>query len=130
MGWSEVTDRRDKSSPTFRSPQSTLGSGSSIYLSVNLDSGLVSVYTEDCLTCRNILYSQTVCQFEELEKLFQTSLTHLISSEQQDLFVPNSKSLNKPILNKESPKIDPLKDGSIDLEAFGNIFRRWDEEEK
>merc|ERR1719228_2279465 len=110
-GWSEVTDRRDRSSPTFRSPQSTSGSGSSIYLSVNLDSGLVSVYTEDCLTCRNVLFSQTVSQLEELEKLFQkTSLAHSITSEPQELFVPNSNCLNKPIANKEDLKIDPLKD--------------------
>ena len=63
-GWSEVTDSRDTSSPLFRSPSSE-----TLYLSINLLSGLVTLYTEEESALRNVICSRTISQFEELEKI-------------------------------------------------------------
>ena len=128
-GWSELSDSRDRLSPLFRSPEPH-----SLLLSVNVDSGLVTVYTEDNHSFRNVVFCQTLFQFEEVEKLFQLdhSFSHLISSKAEPKYVSSQESLDRKITKSEELNISPVTEcnGSIDVEAFGKILRRWDEEEK
>ena len=126
-GWSEVTDCRDTSSPLFRSPSSE-----TLYLSVNLLSGLVTLYTEEESALRNVICSRTISQFEELEKLFQldTSVSRLMSAKLDPKEVSAPNLSNENLSESRENIINPVKDGTIDVEAFGSIFRRWDQEEK
>lgn len=126
-GWSEVTDSRDTSSPLFRSPSSE-----TLYLSINLLSGLVTLYTEEESSLRNVIFSRTVSQFEELEKLFQLdpSISRLISAKLDPKEVSGPNFSNENPSESREVNINPVKDGTIDVEAFGSILRRWDQEEK
>ena len=93
-GWLELSDSRDRLSPLFRSPDPH-----SLLLSVNVDSGLVTVYTEDDHSFRNVVFCQTLFQFEEVEKLFQLdhSFSHLISSKAEPKYVSSQESLDRKI---------------------------------
>ena len=133
-GWSELTDTRDLTSPLFKSPPTSSLPGS-LFLSVNIGAGQVTVYSEDGASCRNIHFSQNVSQFEQLEKLFQldTSLIKNNNTFKSEQSKEVSKSISQS--NDESGelkelKIDPLVEGNINVEAVGKILQRWDEEEK
>ena len=131
-GWFELTDTRDMTSPLFQSPPTSSSLPGGLFLSVNIETGQVTVYSEDGASFRNIHFSETVSQFEQLEKLFQldTSLTKHIdtskSAEPKEVSTSCSQSGGK----SEELHIDPLVEGNINIEAVGKILQRWDEEEK
>ena len=127
-GWSELTDTRDMTSPLFQSPPTSSLPGG-LFLSVNIEAGLATVYSEDAASYRNILFSETVTQFEQLEKLFQLD-TSLINTSKPDEPKEVSKSLFQCNDISEDLVIDPVMDGNINIEAVGKILQRWDEEEK
>ena len=131
--WSEMTDSRDTSSLLFRSPPSASPLSGSLCLSVQLGSGLVTLFTEE-EALRSVICSQTISQFEQLEKLFQLDPSiypgRLVSSKSESKDLPGPKISIRSPSDTSEVHIDPLKDGSIDVEAFGKIFRRWDQEEK
>ena len=129
-GWSELTDSRDMSCPLFKSPPSSVTG--SLFLSINIEAGQVTVYSEDGTSLRNIHFSETVSHFDKLEKIFQLdstlikNLNTIKSEEPEEVSTKYSQSIEK----REELNIDPLMDGNINIEAVGKILQRWDEEEK
>ena len=130
-GWSELTDTRDLTCPLFKSPPTSALPGG-LYLSVNIEAGQVTVYSEDGDSYRNIHFSDTVTQFEQLEKLFQfdSSLIKQINTSKSDEPEEFSTCISRSNDKSEELEIDPVLEGNINIEAVGKILQRWDAEEK
>lgn len=130
-GWSELTDPRDLTCPVFKSPPTSALPGG-LFLSINIEAGQVTVYSEDAASLRNIHLSEIVLQFEQLEKLFQldSSLIKQINTSKSDEPKEVSQSFSPSNDKSEDLNMDPLHEGNINIEAVGKILQRWDAEEK